>query len=519
MNNYQDNNELPGERIDQPSCEDAKTCAESVSAGAPVLISPYARPGSFPTPVWEPGVIEVILKEAIPPDVITPAVVLQADPQPAADTDRTKLLKTLRQLGLKRAEYSFRNVAREERVSPQTEPRDEAAEYSRRNYLTFYFPPEKDVVEIVQILGQLQLIAQVVPVPKSCPPDTPKNEPYIGEHTDQRKFNNVTHRFNQWYLFRCRVDRAWDLGANGAGVVIADIDHGFRITHEDLVPGLELKHNSFDESSNVSQGGGTDHGTAVLGLAGAADNDLGIIGFAYAASLWAIQANFGGGAAAPGNPWANAIDWVRETDNRGRRKVIMLENQTCALGNYEMVPSVNRAIRDAIDDDIVVCVAAGNGCRDVAVDDLCNPIPPTGSILVGATRYDARENIRAYFSNFGRRVIVSAPGEPSLDLTCSSSGDHEYTDVFGGTSGATPKVAGTVALMLQKNPTLSHNDVKEILYSTGRCVATEPDKPVGRFLNVEAAVREAVRRKDLSQQSTETRESEVDELIAHLPAY
>ena len=494
MNDYQDTNEAPGEGIAQSPCKNAQTRTESVPAGAPVIISPYACHDGLPAPVWEPGVIEVILKEAIPPDVITPAAVPQADLQAAEDADRVKLLKTLRELGLKQAEYSFRSAAREEHAAPKTAPRKEAEQYSRKNYLTLYFPHEKDVVEIARLLGQLQLVAQAIPVPKSLPPDTPKNEPYIGAHTDQQVFNPATGRYNQWYIFRCRADRAWDLGANGRGVVIADIDHGFLITHEDLRPGIERTHNSFDESGNVSQDGATDHGTGVLGLVGAADNDLGIIGFAYAASLWAIQANFGAGTPAPGNPWANAIDWVRETDSGGRRKVIMLENQTGCLGNYEMVPSVNRAIRDAIADDIVVCVAAGNGCRDVAVDDLCNPIPPTGSILVGATRYDSKENIRAYFSNFGSRVVVSAPGEPTLDLTCSSRGNAEYTDVFGGTSGATPKVAGTVALMLQKNPRLSHNEVKGILYSTGTCVSSEPDKPAGRFLNTEAAVKEAQRR-------------------------
>src|SRR5262249_43392664 len=207
-----------------------------------------------------------------------------------------------------------------------------------------------------------------------------------------------------------------------------------------------------------------------------------------------IQANAGEGPPAPGNAWANAIDWVRTTDSQGRRKVIMLENQTYALGNYEMVPSVNKAIRDAIASGIVVCVAAGNGNRDVGIDDIGNPIPPTGSILIGATRYDSQENRRTSISNYGTRVVVSAPGDEEYDLTCCSDGNDCYTDFFGGTSGAVPKVAGAVALMLQQNPQLSHSEVAEILNRTGSAVITDPLTPVGTFLNVEAAVKEAIRR-------------------------
>ena len=60
-----------------------------------------------------------------------------------------------------------------------------------------------------------------------------------------------------------------------------------------------------------------------------------------------------------------AIDWVRTTDGGGLHKIINLEVQTGTFGNYEMVPSVNAAIRTAIANG-VVCVAAGNGdrCRD-----------------------------------------------------------------------------------------------------------------------------------------------------------
>jgi subtilisin family serine protease len=111
--------------------------------------------------------------------------------------------------------------------------------------------------------------------------------------------------------------------------------------------------------------------------------------------------------------------------------------------------------------------------------------------LVGATVYHATENRRAWFSNYGSRIVVCAPGDSAHDLTCSIASDGSYRNGFGGTSGATPKVAGTAALMLDLNPDLTHEEVRNILNSTGTAVVTDAGKPVGTFLNSEAAVRNA----------------------------
>ena len=137
----------------------------------------------------------------------------------------------------------------------------------------------------------------------------------------------------------------------------------------------------------------------------------------------------------------------------------------------------------------MVCVAAGNGNRDASIDDSGNPIPPTGSILVGATAFHATQNVRAGFSNWGTQITVAAPGDGSNDLTCAIASDTAYRNGFGGTSGATPKVAATAALMLSVNPALTHAQIRAALTSTGSAVVTDPGRPVGTFLNCEAAVR------------------------------
>ena len=131
-----------------------------------------------------------------------------------------------------------------------------------------------------------------------------------------------------------------------------------------------------------------------------------------------------------------------------------------------------------------------------------NSIPETGSILVGATAYDPAVNPRAGFSNYGPRIVVSAPGDTDHDLTCGSSSDSDYRNGFGGTSGATPKVAATAALMVAVNRDLTQAEIRTILHSTGSAIVTAVEKPVGTFLDSEAAVGEARRRKLLDLAST-----------------
>jgi hypothetical protein len=360
-------------------------------------------------------------------------------------------------------------------------------------FITLHFAPDADVRSIAQELRKHPSVKQAAPVPSALPPRSPWNEPLTGTSEQVEIIDSTEGLQNQWYIFRCRANRAWEQ-TSGSGVVIADIDWGYRTTHEDLAPRLDLGHayNAYDGGSDVTTGEHVSHGTGVLGLAGAADNDRGMAGYAPEATLWPIQADSGPGAPLGGNPWARAIDWVRTTDSAGKRKVIILEVQTGSYGNYEMDIAVNAAIRTAIADGVVVCVAAGNGDRDAGLDDLGDAIPETGSILVGATAYDASENRRAWFSNYGPRIVVSSPGDGSFDVTCSSSTDQAYTNYFGGTSGATPKVAGTVALMLSLKPDLTHPQIRDILSRTGGLIVTEPGKPVGTFLDADAAVREVV---------------------------
>ncbi|HUG25165.1 S8 family peptidase [Piscinibacter sp.] len=365
------------------------------------------------------------------------------------------------------------------------------------SYARVRFPAGTSAAEVTAALRSLPSVDQAVVVPRAVPPAALPQfdddaDPLVGDDTLSE--DPATRLESQWYLHRMRVPQAWRL-AQGAGVVIADIDWGCRTSHQELQAAIEHTHNAANGGSDVTQGDEVGHGTSVLGLAGARRDGQGVQGFAPEASLWAIQGD-GPGPFVTSDPWADALDHVARKDAGGRRKVVILEVQTERGGNYEQVPSVHRAVRAAIADGCVVCVAAGNG--DLPADHADDGIPfaPTGSILVGATVFGPHENRRADFSNHGRNVTVCAPGDPDHDVCCGPDTDSAYRNRFGGTSGATPKVAGTAALMLSVNPQLSHEEVHEILRRTGSTIVEDPGKPVGAFIDAEAAVMEALRRRE-----------------------
>ena len=115
-------------------------------------------------------------------------------------------------------------------------------------------------------------------------------------------------------------------------------------------------------------------------------------------------------------------------------------------------------------------------------------------MLVGATEYHPTENRRAWFSNYGPRIVIS------LQRTRRMM-SHVMFPLIVNTliflvvfQVQHQKLPGPVAMMLSINPNLTQQEIVTILNSTGTPVVTDTSKPVGNFLNCDAAVR-AVRLK------------------------
>ncbi len=286
---------------------------------------------------------------------------------------------------------------------------------------------------------------------------------------------------SQWWVDELRLPDAWHF-ASGKGVVIADCDTGFHVDEPDLLPNLDRSRarDLADKQApqNVADGSFMFHGTASAALMVAARDGWGVNGIAYNARLVPLQYyNFD-----------RSIDDYTKEEGTARciahamtmRDVRILLLQSSATGGTaEREPASRDLIREAVRRGIVVVVAAGNQASELDLEDLDD----TGSVIVGALRQDGRS---ANYSNYGARVTTSAFGENVLTLY----GPGGRLDAFGGTTAAAAQVAATIALMIEVNPHLTPQAVRDILESTRQ--ETNGNYRVGGRLDVIAALQAAL---------------------------
>jgi subtilisin family serine protease len=452
---------------------------------------------------WLPGIVVLELEDPESPRRIfdpTDAAALQKLP-----VDAGQLRKIVDPLLIKQPEWTFAF----KRDQPPTEK-----DYER--FITLHLQPDVDVPAIAKELSNVGGVRRAAGEPRLAPPrrQIPYYEPRAEVEANMLaeaaevplldeplavsggkalgKSIQVGSELlrNQWYLFRSQADVVVKSGITGAGVVVADIDWGFKVDHQEFANGkIKFTHNAVNGTDIVSTGLNRWHGTATLGLIGAGDNNQGMLGFAPGADLWAIQAQ-ADDAPVDNSNWAKAIEKARLTPSPNKRKVILVEAATDVSRNVEASVLVREPIKQAIANNCVVCVTAGNAGEDAGLDENGDPIDETGSILVGATQYKQNPDLvlRAA-SNWGARVVVSAPGEMLNDVTCCDCGVDRYMDNFGGTSGAGAKVAGAMALLLQAFPTVTHQQIVEVM-KTKMPQISSADEPIGCFLDIKKLMAE-----------------------------
>jgi serine protease len=124
-----------------------------------------------------------------------------------------------------------------------------------------------------------------------------------------------------------------------------------------------------------------------------------------------------------------------------------------AGSSQSLIDAVDRAVASGI----TVVVAAGNNSGDA-----CNysPANAANAITVGAT---SKNDFIASFSNQGPCVDLMAPGE---QIASAMDWDDTSLEWGSGTSMAAPHVAGAAALLLQKNPTATPEQIAAELVQT-----------------------------------------------------
>ncbi|MCI0748397.1 MAG: S8 family serine peptidase [Verrucomicrobia subdivision 3 bacterium] len=248
------------------------------------------------------------------------------------------------------------------------------------------------------------------------------------------------------------IDARWAwLHADGTGARFVDLERGWTLDHEDLYSAKILVISGLSKDFHG-------HGTAVLGEVAAFDNKLGGIGIAPGAhtrvvSQWRTASIYN---------TAEAILSAASAMQPG--DVLLLEAQTSYPTASGFVPvevelAVYDAIRFATAQSIVVVEAGANGAVDLDAFEDTNgkkilnrgsaDFRDSGAIVVGAAS-STMPHQRLGFSNFGSRIDCFAWGE-NID-TCGDgwmgTATNNYIAVFGGTSGASPIIAGA-ALLLQ----------------------------------------------------------------------
>lgn len=335
---------------------------------------------------------------------------------------------------------------------------------------------------------------------------------------------NDTQYGQQWHYFEStagiNLPAAWDK-STGSGVVVAVLDTGYR-PHADLaanvLPGYDMITDTFtandgtardndarDPGDYVSAGAcdgvllpledlkSSWHGTHVAGtIAAVSNNASGVAGVAFNAKILPVRVlgRCGGYTSdiAAGIVWASGGTVSGLPANPTAARVI---NMSLGGGGACDITSQN-AIDSARSRGTVVVVAAGNSSDDAAN---YSPASCAGVITVAAVN---RRGSKAYYSNHGAKVAVAAPGGEmllsdadgvlsTLNAGATTPGGDSYTH-YQGTSMAAPHVAGVVALMLSKNPSLTPDDVAAKLKSTARPFPSTCEQCGTGIVNASAAV-------------------------------
>lgn len=336
------------------------------------------------------------------------------------------------------------------------------------------------------------------------------NDPYF---TNQYNLHNIGQVFNDGHSGTPDADvdapEAWDITKGNATITIAVIDEGVTSNHPDLPNTRQLRLNGsnfagpYDGTSvnDPSPVGNGNHGNACAGIIAATqDNSEGVTGIAPNCKIMPIRIPFG---FIPSSVYANAITFAVTNGAK-----ILSNSWGYASYDPNLLPDIVSSIQGAVNNGNVVVFAAGNEADVVNGYQGYVTFPGNANvntlITVGASdRYDKRANYSPLSNpsspknqivdlvapsqraapwqistEAGEIWSIDIPGSagynPNNDnswpfpvfgenLPSSGTNYQSYTGRMGGTSAATPLTAGIAGLLLSVNPSLTNQQVFDIL--------------------------------------------------------
>jgi len=313
-----------------------------------------------------------------------------------------------------------------------------------------------------------------------------------------------------WALQSMNVPAAWDTATGNGQTVVAVIDTGFGLNHDDLInnwhensdetgvtvlgdrcwtgiPANKTLNNCDDDTNGYlddwrgwsfstgdnnpaagrsnQTGQAVAHGSEVAGLVGAAgNNNVGIATINWNTKIMPLQALSDDGYGFSSDV-AAAIYYA--VDN-GASVINM------SLGGVDYDPTTRAATDYAYANGVVVIAAAGNcgtgseqGCETVSAGFIGYPARNPHVISVGAsTSTDAR----ASFGSYGDALDVTAPGSGAINSPTWTAANQTslYSGSLYGTSFASPYVASLASLIKSIRPSSTVDDITAIILASAR---------------------------------------------------
>ncbi len=237
----------------------------------------------------------------------------------------------------------------------------------------------------------------------------------------------------QWHLPQIAAPFAWELSRANTSVVVAIVDDAVQTNHPDLT--IVHQWDVSDDDANANPPNNFfNHGTPVAGCACAiSDNAIGVASIGFNCGIMAIKASDGTpyliNGVQTGVYITEGYEGISYAANMGADII------NCSWGGGAYSATEQMVINDAWAAGAIIVASAGNNTSSM-------PHYPSGYDNVVSVAALDRDDVLAWFSNFGNQIDVSAPGVGILTTRIGSN----YT-IFSGTSAASPIVAGLLALL------------------------------------------------------------------------
>ncbi len=296
---------------------------------------------------------------------------------------------------------------------------------------------------------------------------------------------------SQWSHQVVDSEAGWDVSTGSSAIVIAIIDTGIDLGHPDLagklVPGYDFVEN---DSTPTDRYG---HGTHVAGIAAAAThNSTGVAGVDWQARIMPIRVLDEDGVGY-NSDITEGINWAAANG---------ADILNMSLGGTSYSSAMQSAVNSAHAGGALVVAAMGNDRDDG--NPTMYPAAYSNVLAVSAT---APDDTYSYYSQYGAHNDVAAPGGemgylhdpdgilsalPTYWVTLNDFGLSQDYDYLQGTSMAAPMVAGLAGLIWSKAPSMSPDQVQDLIEDSAEDLGApgwDPDYGHGR-INIAAAMQQ-----------------------------